>query len=509
MKKNNLIYSIFKRSILLIVFQFILLSCGENQSANHKTTVFEKYDGFCYGPFRENENPDMGVYPTVTELKEDLAFIFKFTNKIRTYGCTFSLGEIPAICDSIGLDCYIGAWIGKEQIENEQEIEQLLKIAHAKHKSVKGLVVGNEVVLRKDMSVEALSALIKKVNDTTDIPVGTAETWKVLEDNPEIAENADFIFVHIYPYWDGISIENSVAYVEQKYEEAKKRFPSKKVIIGETGCPCGGSAIGGAVPNEENQKLFFEQFTTLAKKNNIPFFYFSVFQETWKNKFEGKAGAKWGIFRADGSIMPLFKNSFSDEISQGIKRPARIVEKVAVNAPFNIYTDGRSKDNAFQPTGWMGDLSSLNVERDWRKNPHTGQSCLRLQYTPQNTVHGWAGIYFQYPINNWGSYPGYDASSSNIQKLTFWARGEKGGENAEFKTGGINRGIDNNSAFPYEDSYGPLSTGYITMTKEWKKYKIDLREQDLSNIIGGFVWVTNWSLNPKGCIIFLDDIKFE
>lgn len=186
-----------------------------------------------------------------------------------------------------------------------------------------------------------------------------------------------------------------------------------------------------------------------------------------------------------------------------------IISKHSINAegsPFAVYTDGGSEDNHFMPSGIMGDLKSLSIQGDHQVDPHSGKSCIKITYSP-TTSNSWAGIYWQYPINNWGEHPGYNVSR-DLVKLRFWTRGEKGGEKAEFKVGGINRFPYNNPKLPYKDSFGPLSTGTVELSKEWQGYEISLKGQDLSNVIGGFCWVTNMLENPKGCIIYLDDITF-
>ena len=137
----------------------------------------------------------------------------------------------------------------------------------------------------------------------------------------------------------------------------------------------------------------------------------------------------------------------------------------------------------------------------YRENVHSGNSCMKIKYNARGAQGaGWAGIFWQNPANNWGSQMGgYDLSGYN--KLTFWARGEKGGEIiAEFKVGGISG--------TYSDS-DSTSIGPITLTKDWKKYEIDLKGLDLSYISGGFAYTASSKDNPQGFIFYLDDIKFE
>ncbi len=85
--------------------------------------------------------------------------------------------------------------------------------------------------------------------------------------------------------------------------------------------------------------------------------------------------------------------------------------------------------------------------------------------------------------------------------MTFWAKGETGNEIVEFKTGGI-------QGQKYEDSF-VKSLGRIKLSQSWKQYDIDITDQDLSSVIGAFVWVASKDTNPKGLTFYLKDIYFE
>lgn len=160
--------------------------------------------------------------------------------------------------------------------------------------------------------------------------------------------------------------------------------------------------------------------------------------------------------------------------------------------------------SAFIASGYMGDINAINFTDGWTINPHSGDTCIRIIYYPDlnNTNRKkWAGIYWQYPDSNWGQSLGRNLIGA--KNLTFYARCERGGEKAEFKVGGITTGR-------YPDSINiPISTGVILLSKEWRQYSINLSGQNLTNMIGGFCWVTNENQNPLGSTIYLDDIKYE
>lgn len=168
---------------------------------------------------------------------------------------------------------------------------------------------------------------------------------------------------------------------------------------------------------------------------------------------------------------------------------------------FPIYTDGRSPDNHYIPSGYMGDYSDVKIDGSSFESPHSGTTCIKIVYTNAASQGArWAGVQWQSPANNWGDRKGgFDLSGAT--RLTFWARGEKGGERIEeFKIGGIT------GLYPDSDIAG---IGPVLLTAEWKQYEIDLRGKDISYISGGFAWATNLDVNPEGATFYLDDIRYE
>ena len=167
--------------------------------------------------------------------------------------------------------------------------------------------------------------------------------------------------------------------------------------------------------------------------------------------------------------------------------------------PFYVYEDFMSPKNHYAPSGWMGDVANLELDQSCSQGMHDGKTCIKMRYNAEG-LKQWAGIYWQHPANNWGDKKGgYNITGAT--KLTFWARGANGYEIiSEVKIGGISG--------DYSDTdVAWLKT--IKLTGSWKKYTIDLSKSDLSSISGGFCIVFSKKDNPKGCTIFLDDIRYE
>ena len=158
---------------------------------------------------------------------------------------------------------------------------------------------------------------------------------------------------------------------------------------------------------------------------------------------------------------------------------------------FTVYADANDPFSAhFVPSGWMGDAKDVTLRTDSSDDPHSGSTCIKIVYRrAPKTLNGWAGIVWQHPENNWGDVAGAGIDLSATTQLTFWARGERGGERIEeFKVGGTKG--------PHPDS-DEAKIGPVVLTDTWKHYRIDLKGKDLTHIIGGFVWAANLKNNPS------------
>ena len=210
-------------------------------------------------------------------------------------------------------------------------------------------------------------------------------------------------------------------------------------------------------------------------------------------------GAFNWVINADSN--PEGATFFIDDIKFEYDPLLKEAGKKIQEMPFYIYADKGSIMNHFIPSGWMGDSSDIKIDTGSAENPYFGKSCLKITYLNKASNGArWAGMYWQNPPNNWGGVDGgFDLSRAT--KVTFWARGERGGERVEeFKMGGL--------MGEYSDS-DTAGIGPVVLDKEWKQYTIDLQGKDLSYVIGGFAWATNLDVNPDGATFYLDEIKYE
>lgn len=164
--------------------------------------------------------------------------------------------------------------------------------------------------------------------------------------------------------------------------------------------------------------------------------------------------------------------------------------------PLVIYDEATREKPAFVPTGWMGNTKAMKLAEDCTDQPHAGQTCIKAEY--QDTSN-WGGVVWQNPPGDWGDKAGgFDIRTA--KRLTFWARGAKGGEVVSFEFGLLGSGKR------FADS-GRGKLEKVRLTSEWKQYSIDVSGQDLSRIKTGFAWTL--AADGQPVTFYLDDMQFE
>ena len=255
--------------------------------------------GLCFSPYEEGQEP--GDLISEAQIRRKLEVISPYTQWIRTFSCTEGNEQIPKIAKEYDLKTLVGAWLGDDSEVNEQEIEGLIALSKAGFVDV--AAVGNEVMYRGDLEEDELITFINRVkNEIPNIPVGYVDAYYEFSDRPKITEACDVILANCYPYWEGCSLEYSLVYMKQMYQQALNAGKGKKVIITETGWPSKGTSLEGAHPSYDNALRYFINAQKWSKDDAIEMFYFSSFDESWKVGSEGDVGAYWGLWDKDENL---------------------------------------------------------------------------------------------------------------------------------------------------------------------------------------------------------------
>ena len=258
---------------------------------------FEKIESLSYSPF---EGYDKNLLSS-EQIAYDVNLFENFTNKLRTYGTLEAYKILQSSKDS-NLPIDLGLWIGGDLEANNLEIQRALEILKEYPNRIQSVIVGNEVLLRKELEPLELYAYIDFMKSHTKKPVTTAETWDIWEKNPQLASHVDFLTIHILPYWEKVPIERYNEFIIEKYSVVEELFPNRKIVIGETGWPSHGYNNNSAIPSIKNQAQAIRGFVNLAHEKGWHYNIIEALDQPWKGYDEGNVGQYWGIFTTDRAL---------------------------------------------------------------------------------------------------------------------------------------------------------------------------------------------------------------
>jgi exo-beta-1,3-glucanase (GH17 family) len=287
-------------------------------------------DYVCYSPYREGQAPG-GPSPTEAQIRADLALIAPLAKGIRTYAAAGIHARIPDLAREAGLEIYAGAWIGTDSAANLAEVDALIALAKSGNPAIKGLIVGNEALLRHDVTAPGLIAYLQRVRDAkTGIPVSTADIYQdLIEHAAELEPVVDYALCHVHPYWEAVAAAQGAARVLQAWRSVQAKYPGKPVLVGETGYPTAGPSQGGAAPGEAAQAEFLADLIGLAAREGMPVMWFEAFDEAWKGA-DWQVEPHWGLWNADRSEKPAVGRA---RAAVGLARPARLRRAAADGMP--------------------------------------------------------------------------------------------------------------------------------------------------------------------------------
>ena len=254
-----------------------------------------------YTPFDKDQSPfDQPFRLRPVRMDADLALLAERFQCIRTYSMT-GLEAIPALARKHGLKVMLGAWVNANPVDTDKEVDLLIAAANTNPDVVSAVIVGNEALLRKEVTGERLAGLINKAKSQVKVPVTYADVWEFWLQHPQVAPAVDFLTIHLLPYWedDPRGIDDALAHVADVRRVFGTRFAPKDILIGETGWPSEGRQRETAVPSRANEARFIRGFVAMAEANGWQYNLIEAFDQPWKRASEGAVGGYWGLYDAD------------------------------------------------------------------------------------------------------------------------------------------------------------------------------------------------------------------
>lgn len=274
-----------------------------------------------YAPYYKS-----GMNPTIKEtfvdplqIEQDLQALSKVTKCIRTYSVSQGLDYVPKAAQKLGMKVILGVWIGWVDDLNMKELQLAVQQANQYPDTVRGLVVGNEVLLRGEQSEPKMHEYLQWAKANTKAPITYADVWEFWLKHPTMEQDVDFVTVHILPYWEDkpVAIEQAVAHTASVMGHLGTVF-KKPILIGETGWPSQGRQRFWSKPSAINQALYMRGFLNAAKQNNWQYNVIEAVDQPWKRELEGTVGGYWGVLDTD--LQPKFSLQGSmSERSDGFK----------------------------------------------------------------------------------------------------------------------------------------------------------------------------------------------
>jgi exo-beta-1,3-glucanase (GH17 family) len=252
-----------------------------------------------YAPFRDTQTPLLETTQIAPQqLAEDLAQLAKISDCVRTYSVDNGLDQVPALAAKVGLKVIQGIWLGSTRLKNLAQISTVVGLTKQYPGVITSVVVGNEVLLRGEMTASDLAATIRSVKSQVSVPVTYADVWEYWLRNREVYDAVDFVTIHILPYWEDLPVR--AKYAASHVDDIRKRmaiaFPGKEILIGETGWPSEGRMREGALPSRTNQARVVSEILGLAKQENFRVNLIEAYDQPWKRQLEGTVGGYWGLF---------------------------------------------------------------------------------------------------------------------------------------------------------------------------------------------------------------------
>jgi len=288
-----------------------------------------------YGFYRKGQAPGIKG-PNESEMLQDLKIILNHWNLIRVYGSDKNSEKVLKVIrkNNLPVKVMLGVWLENEtkfpkrKQENIKEVMKAIRLANEYSEIISAINVGNETQVfwsAHKMDIDDLIHYIRTVRNNTSVPVTTADDYNFWNKpvSKSVAAEVDFIVVHIYPLWNGQTLENSIDWMSNIFfNEIKKFHPEKTLVLGEigwatkydstkTGDGQQGSLIKGEVSYLAQEKFLLE-LSRWIDENQVTTFLFEAFDEPWKgggeNSSPNEIEKHWGVFYENRTPKESFQN---------------------------------------------------------------------------------------------------------------------------------------------------------------------------------------------------------
>lgn len=287
------------------------------------------FPGIDYTPINTQYPDCLTSPPSQNNVTRDLAVLSQLTNVVRLYGTDCNQTEMLLFAvDALDLNDTVKVWLGVWQSTNDttnvRQLDQMYTILDKYGTSpFAGIIIGNEVLFREDMTAKELGTLITGVRTNLTakgmtLPLATSDLGDAWSKAPTLAADVDYIMSNIHPFFAGVEADVAAAWTVNFWNEfdiplAAQVSNAPKNIISETGWPsaggmdCGGasSCTNGSVAGITEMNTFMDGFVCQALANGTNYFWFEAFDEPWKIIYDTPGENwedKWGLMDVNRNL---------------------------------------------------------------------------------------------------------------------------------------------------------------------------------------------------------------
>lgn len=277
------------------------LNASSEELARRVTQMLENgLHGLCFSAYLPGQSPADHDELSEAQVRERLEAIAPHTQWIRTFSCSEGNEFAAPIAHELGLKTLVGAWIEGDEEKDQAELARVSEMARNGHCDL--VAVGNEVLLRGEMTEDQIIAAMQQVREAAPgVPVAYVDAYFLFVQHPRLTAACDFLPINCYPFWEKCPLEHSFGHVQEMTRRVQSVASGKPVLIAETGWPTQGSLEGSAQPGLDECARYSLNVIPWAEKAEVPLFWFAAYDEAWKVGAEGDCGAFWGFWDAEGN----------------------------------------------------------------------------------------------------------------------------------------------------------------------------------------------------------------
>jgi len=245
---------------------------------------------------------DGHVTPASAEgIRADLVALRPHFDALITYEAGHGLEALPAIAESLGFRALlVGVW----KPGDARELQAALRAAREHPKLVLGIVLGNETVFRKSLSMSELARLMHAARaQAGGLLLATSEPFHLYGggDAAAVLAESDLLLPNVHPVYQpwfrpGSSEQQAAEFVRNVVGDLRRAYCGP-VLVKETGEPTAPASAGY---DEEHQAAFWRALQgTLPASRDTAYSTFAAFDLAWRAQDGGLASeAHWGVFDA-------------------------------------------------------------------------------------------------------------------------------------------------------------------------------------------------------------------